>query len=244
MQLPPQLSHARLAHNPTGPNTPNNTATLQRPLFVRLAASVGGPGGGGGWGPNGLRPLMLSYQYRVHPTISRLASELFYGGRLRDGITAQVCFYVWRLDLGGGGRLLLLHEAARAPGLSTSIPNLIQPHNDNHRTAPPWWARCPRSSASTWPRGPSSRWAGSRTSTTPRRAPSWRWVGNYICCCDCWNKRGPKTTTHSNQPESQPTQNRCSPSSSARPSRSSTPTRRTVPKGTGRQAGAGGGWRR
>lgn len=115
MQLPPQLSHARLAPNPTGPNTnTNNTATLQRPLFVRLAASVGGPGGGGGGcGANGLRPLMLSYQYRVHPTISRLASELFYGGRLRDGITAQVCFYVWRW----GERLL--HEAEHAPGLFT-----------------------------------------------------------------------------------------------------------------------------
>ena len=62
----------------------------QRPLFVRLAASFAPQGGG--WGTDGLRPLMLRTQYRVHPTISRLASELFYGGRLRDGVTPQVGF--------------------------------------------------------------------------------------------------------------------------------------------------------
>lgn len=87
MQLPPQLSHARLAFCPTT----SSASTLQRPLFVRLAASFTPQGA---WGSNGLRPLMLRTQYRVHPTISRLASELFYGGRLRDGVTPQVCGWV------------------------------------------------------------------------------------------------------------------------------------------------------
>jgi superfamily I DNA and/or RNA helicase len=82
MQLPPQLSHARATPNPNSAG-----GTLQRPLFVRLAASFGGAQG---WQGDGLRPLMLRTQYRVHPAISRLASELFYGGRLRDGVTAQV----------------------------------------------------------------------------------------------------------------------------------------------------------
>lgn len=92
MQLPPQLSHARAAPPPTP--GPTADGTLQRPLFVRLAATFGGGAQGqqGQQGDGGgLRPLMLRTQYRLHPAISRLASELFYNGRLRDGVTAQVC---------------------------------------------------------------------------------------------------------------------------------------------------------
>jgi superfamily I DNA and/or RNA helicase len=44
-------------------------------MFERLAA-------------NGLSPLLLRTQYRCHPTLSGLASRLFYEGKLLDGVTA------------------------------------------------------------------------------------------------------------------------------------------------------------
>jgi len=48
-------------------------AGLSLTLFERLARC-------------GLEPVMLRAQYRCHPTISALASHLFYGGRLVDGL--------------------------------------------------------------------------------------------------------------------------------------------------------------
>ena len=45
----------------------------ERAMFVRLVAA-------------GLRPIMLRTQYRLHPSMSRIPNELFYGGSLIDGI--------------------------------------------------------------------------------------------------------------------------------------------------------------
>jgi hypothetical protein len=58
------------------------------------AAASGPPAGGAGLSLTlferlarcGLEPVMLRAQYRCHPTISALASHLFYGGRLVDGL--------------------------------------------------------------------------------------------------------------------------------------------------------------
>ena len=46
------------------------------PLFNRLVAA-------------GVRPLLLDTQYRMHPGISEFPTDLFYGGALKDGITAD-----------------------------------------------------------------------------------------------------------------------------------------------------------
>ena len=55
------------------PGPPAGGAGLSLTLFERLARC-------------GLEPVMLRAQYRCHPTISALASHLFYGGRLVDGL--------------------------------------------------------------------------------------------------------------------------------------------------------------
>ena len=97
MQLPPTLatpppgfaaayaanaSAAFAAHSSTSraggapaaaPGLPAGGAGLSLTLFERLARC-------------GLEPVMLRAQYRCHPTISALASHLFYGGRLVDGL--------------------------------------------------------------------------------------------------------------------------------------------------------------
>ena len=97
MQLPPTLatpppgfaaayaanaSAAFAAHSSTSraggapaaaPGLPEGGAGLSLTLFERLARC-------------GLEPVMLRAQYRCHPTISALASHLFYGGRLVDGL--------------------------------------------------------------------------------------------------------------------------------------------------------------
>ena len=97
MQLPPTLatpppgfaaayaanaSAAFAAHSSTNraggapaaaPGLPAGGAGLSLTLFERLARC-------------GLEPVMLRAQYRCHPTISALASHLFYGGRLVDGL--------------------------------------------------------------------------------------------------------------------------------------------------------------
>jgi superfamily I DNA and/or RNA helicase len=49
---------------------------LSKTLFTRLSRC-------------GLEPIMLKTQYRCHPVISRIASNLFYDGKLLDGITAE-----------------------------------------------------------------------------------------------------------------------------------------------------------
>lgn len=45
-------------------------------MFVRLAAI-------------GHEPILLRTQYRCHPLLSKVPSELFYNGRLKDGVTEQ-----------------------------------------------------------------------------------------------------------------------------------------------------------
>ena len=46
-----------------------------QPLFTRLMHE-------------GVRTLLLSTQYRMHPAISQLPSDLFYAGEIADGIGA------------------------------------------------------------------------------------------------------------------------------------------------------------
>ena len=46
---------------------------IERALFVRLSKN--------------LSPIMLRTQYRCHPSIGQLSSSLFYGGRLRSGVS-------------------------------------------------------------------------------------------------------------------------------------------------------------
>lgn len=48
---------------------------LYKTLFVRLQRT-------------GLQPIFLHTQYRCHPVISRIANDMFYGGRLLDGVSA------------------------------------------------------------------------------------------------------------------------------------------------------------
>ena len=49
---------------------------LSRTLFARLVRC-------------GVEPIMLRTQYRCHPAISAIASKLFYGGRLLDGVSRE-----------------------------------------------------------------------------------------------------------------------------------------------------------
>ena len=73
MQLPPTL-HARTAPaRAAAEGAPPPAHALDLTLFERLARC-------------GAPPVLLAQQYRCHPQISALASRLFYGGRLRDGL--------------------------------------------------------------------------------------------------------------------------------------------------------------
>lgn len=75
-QLPPVLSHARPADDSSSSDSSDGAPQgLAKTLFERLAHS-------------GVAPIMLRTQYRCHPTISGIASRLFYAGRLRDGVDA------------------------------------------------------------------------------------------------------------------------------------------------------------
>ena len=38
---------------------------------------------------HGIAPCLLGIQYRCHPVIGSLASALFYGGRVRNGVTGE-----------------------------------------------------------------------------------------------------------------------------------------------------------
>ena len=75
---------------------------MQLPPTLHEPADGGGGGGGGGGGRGsqlaltlferlvgcGVRPVLLRQQYRCPPQLSSLASRLFYGGQLRDGLGA------------------------------------------------------------------------------------------------------------------------------------------------------------
>ncbi|KAM3567054.1 hypothetical protein VYU27_010795, partial [Nannochloropsis oceanica] len=79
-QLPPAVSlFARDAPPPPSlpPSPSHPPASLVRPLFQRLSSSPSFP------------PVLLRTQYRCHPVLSALASDLFYGGRLCDGVSSQ-----------------------------------------------------------------------------------------------------------------------------------------------------------
>ena len=64
-QLPPLLTNVE-QHCDDG---------IQRPLFLRLLAA-------------GHTPLLLRTQYRCHPQLSLLPNDLYYNGRLLDGVSA------------------------------------------------------------------------------------------------------------------------------------------------------------
>jgi len=49
---------------------------VSTPLFTRLVSE-------------GVAPYLLDTQYRMHPAISQLPSDLFYAGRIQDGITQE-----------------------------------------------------------------------------------------------------------------------------------------------------------
>ena len=68
------------------PGLPEGGAGLSLTLFERLARC-------------GLEPVMLRAQYRCHPTISALASHLFYGGRLVDGLGSSAAAAAARAPL-------------------------------------------------------------------------------------------------------------------------------------------------
>ena len=55
---------------------PGTTLDASLPLFMRLLH-------------DGVVPLLLDTQYRMHPAISQLPSDLFYAGRLADGTPAE-----------------------------------------------------------------------------------------------------------------------------------------------------------
>lgn len=59
----------------TGPE-PEHMNGLEQTMFDRLCAM-------------GVEPLMLGIQYRMHPRLSAICNELFYEGRLRDGVSAE-----------------------------------------------------------------------------------------------------------------------------------------------------------
>ncbi|EWM23790.1 hypothetical protein Naga_100812g1 [Nannochloropsis gaditana] len=78
-QLPPPVNmHARDAPPTSNPSSapPSLGAHLVRPLFQRLSSPS-------------MPPIVLRTQYRCHPTLSKLASDLFYQGQLRDGINRE-----------------------------------------------------------------------------------------------------------------------------------------------------------
>ena len=50
--------------------------TASIPLFTRLLGE-------------GVPALLLDTQYRMHPVIAQLPADLFYGGRLASGVTAE-----------------------------------------------------------------------------------------------------------------------------------------------------------
>ncbi|CAM9744014.1 unnamed protein product [Discosporangium mesarthrocarpum] len=70
---PLPLPHTRRPWGCLPPGGRSEENCLEKTMFVRLARL-------------GLEPLLLGRQYRCHPTMSRLASRLFYQGRLSDGI--------------------------------------------------------------------------------------------------------------------------------------------------------------
>lgn len=51
-------------------------AGLAQTLFDRLMGA-------------GLEPMLLDVQYRMHPLISKVPSVLFYGGRVKSGVSAE-----------------------------------------------------------------------------------------------------------------------------------------------------------
>jgi hypothetical protein len=75
-QLPPTLNSVPSpTQDPNAIGTADDT-TLNKTLFVRLVSL-------------GFEPIMLRTQYRCHPSLSKVASSLFYENKLIDGVTAN-----------------------------------------------------------------------------------------------------------------------------------------------------------
>ena len=81
-QLPPVLTSSSSSSSSSSASSSSSSREgeakaegLAKTLFERLSYG-------------GVKPIMLRTQYRCHPTISGVANRLFYGGQLRDGVTA------------------------------------------------------------------------------------------------------------------------------------------------------------
>ena len=70
-----------------------------------------------GWRCAGVRPLLLDMQYRMHPLIADLPSQLFYAGRLMSGVDAAER----PLPTGAPSHQMYSRVACRALSRATSL---------------------------------------------------------------------------------------------------------------------------
>ena len=76
MQLPPVTRSSDVVTTSSSSSSTSSTNPgLEQAMFVRLSRTTS--------------PVLLRTQYRCHPTICNLSSELFYDGRLKSGVTAS-----------------------------------------------------------------------------------------------------------------------------------------------------------